>query len=103
LVTHARRWLRRVDVLVNNAGLYLETAGPTVRDRVSVFDARMEVVRAISDQPPGTHGALAGPDRARLVRDQGYPRLVNVTSAASSLIWVVGRPAIALPDSGLTR
>src|SRR5215204_5675834 len=39
LVTHARRWLGRVDVLVNNAGLYLETAGPTIRDRLSVFDA----------------------------------------------------------------
>jgi NADP-dependent 3-hydroxy acid dehydrogenase YdfG len=27
---HVRRWLGRVDVLVNNAGLYLETTGPTV-------------------------------------------------------------------------
>jgi NAD(P)-dependent dehydrogenase (short-subunit alcohol dehydrogenase family) len=47
LVMHARRWLGRVDVLVNNAGLYLESAGSTISDRVSVFDARMEVVRAI--------------------------------------------------------
>jgi NAD(P)-dependent dehydrogenase (short-subunit alcohol dehydrogenase family) len=47
LVLHAPRWLGRVDVLVNNAGLYLESAGSTISDRVSVFDARMEVVRAI--------------------------------------------------------
>ena len=47
LIEHARRWLERVDVLVNNAGIYLETAGPDTGERVSVFDARMEVVRSI--------------------------------------------------------
>src|SRR5271168_5044882 len=47
LVMYARRNLRRVDVLVNNAGIYLEVSGTTVKDRISAFDARLEVVRAI--------------------------------------------------------
>src|SRR5271166_2806343 len=44
LVMYARRNLRRVDVLVNNAGIYLEISGTTVKDRISAFDARLEVV-----------------------------------------------------------
>jgi NAD(P)-dependent dehydrogenase (short-subunit alcohol dehydrogenase family) len=84
LVTHARRSLGRVDVLVNNAGLYLETAGPTVRDRVSIFDARMEVVRAILETNLLGHMALSQ-GLIALMREQGYGRVVNVTSAMGQL------------------
>jgi NAD(P)-dependent dehydrogenase (short-subunit alcohol dehydrogenase family) len=84
LVMHARRSLGRVDVLVNNAGLYLETAGPTVRDRVSVFDARMDVVRAIIETNLLGHLALAQ-GLVPLMRDHGYGRVVNVTSTMGQL------------------
>ena len=84
LVVHARRWLQRVDVLVNNAGLYLETAGRTVRDRVSVFDARMEVIRSIIDTNLLGHLSLSQGVIA-LMRDHGYGRVVNVTSAVGQL------------------
>ena len=84
LVMHARRRLGRVDALVNNAGLYLEIAGPAVRDRTSVFDARMEVVRAILETN------LLGPfalsqGLVALMRERGYGRVVNVTSAMGQL------------------
>lgn len=84
LVTYARRGLGRVDVLINNAGLYLETVGPSVRDRVSVFDARMEVVRAIIETNLLGHMALSQ-GLIALMRDQGYGRVVNVTSAMGQL------------------
>jgi NAD(P)-dependent dehydrogenase (short-subunit alcohol dehydrogenase family) len=84
LAAHARRWLKRVDVLINNAGLYLETAGPTIRDRVSVFDARMEVVEAILQTNLLGHMALSQSLIAQM-RDQGYGRVVNVTSAMGQL------------------
>jgi NAD(P)-dependent dehydrogenase (short-subunit alcohol dehydrogenase family) len=84
LVMHARRWLGRVDVLVNNAGLYLESAGPTVRDRVSVFGARMEIVRAILETNLLGHLALSQGLIAQM-RDQGYGRVVNVSSAMGQL------------------
>jgi NAD(P)-dependent dehydrogenase (short-subunit alcohol dehydrogenase family) len=78
-----------VDVLVNNAGLYLEIAGPAVRDRTSVFDARMEVVRAILETN------LLGPlslsqGLIPVMRERGYGRVVNVTSAMGQLsenVW----------------
>ena len=88
LLTHARRFLRRWDVLVNNAGLYLETAEPSVRDRVSVFDARMEVVRAILETNLLGHMALSQ-GLIALMRDQGYGRVVNVTSAMGQFWWVL--------------
>jgi NAD(P)-dependent dehydrogenase (short-subunit alcohol dehydrogenase family) len=84
LIAHARRWLGRVDVLVNNAGLYLERAGPTVSDRVSAFDARMEMVRAILETNLLGHMALSQ-GLIALMREQGYGRVVNVTSAMGQL------------------
>jgi NAD(P)-dependent dehydrogenase (short-subunit alcohol dehydrogenase family) len=84
LVMYARRNLRRVDVLINNAGIYLEIAGTTVNDRISAFDARLEVVRAILETN------LIGPFSLSqgiiaLMRDQGHGRVVSVTSAMGQL------------------
>ena len=56
----------------------------SVRDRVSVFDARMEVVRAILDTNLLGHMALLQ-GLIALMRDQGYGRVVNVTSAMGQL------------------
>jgi NAD(P)-dependent dehydrogenase (short-subunit alcohol dehydrogenase family) len=84
LVMYARRNLRRMDVLVNNAGIYLEVSGNTVKDRTSAFDARLEVVRAILETN------LIGPFAlsqgiVALMRDQGHGRVVSVTSAMGQL------------------
>ena len=81
---YARRNLRRVDVLVNNAGIYLETSGTTVNDRISAFDARLEVVRAILETNLIGPFALSQGIIA-LMRDQGHGRVVSVTSAMGQL------------------
>ena len=84
LVMYARRNLRRVDVLVNNAGIYLEVSGTTVKDRISAFDARLEVVRAILETNLIGPFALSQGIIA-LMRDQGHGRVVSVTSAMGQL------------------
>ena len=84
LVMYARRNLRSVDVLVNNAGIYLEIAGASVSDRISAFDARLEVVRAIMETNLIGPFALSQGIIA-LMRDRGHGRVVNVTSAMGQL------------------
>jgi NAD(P)-dependent dehydrogenase (short-subunit alcohol dehydrogenase family) len=83
LVMHIRRRLHRVDVLINNAGIYLES-GNTVNDRISAFDARLEVVRAILETNLIGPFALSQGIIA-LMRDQGHGRVVSVTSAMGQL------------------
>jgi NAD(P)-dependent dehydrogenase (short-subunit alcohol dehydrogenase family) len=101
LIEHARRWLGRVDVLVNNAGIYLETAGPKVNERVSVFDARMEVVRAIIETNLLGHLSLSQ-GLIALMRDRGFGRVVNVTSAMGQLSDMGGgAPGYRLAAVGL--
>ena len=81
---HVRRRLGRVDALVNNAGIYVETAGPAVSKRISVFDARLDVVRAIIET--NLLGPLAlSQGIVALMRERGYGRVVNVTSAMGQL------------------
>jgi NAD(P)-dependent dehydrogenase (short-subunit alcohol dehydrogenase family) len=100
LVMHTRRWLGRVDALVNNAGLYLESGGPTVRDRVSVFDARLEVVRAILETNLLGHLALSQ-GLIALMRERGYGRVVNLTSAMGQLAEMGGgAPGFRLAAAG---
>jgi len=89
LIAHARRRLGRVDVLVNNAGVYLETAGSSVRDRTSVFDAQTQVVRAIIETN------LLGPfalsqGLVAMMRERNYGRVVNLTSAMGQLAEMGG-------------
>ena len=80
LVAHVRRRLARVYAVVNNAGIYLEFAGSTVRDRTSMFDAQLPVVRAIVETN------LLGPfalsqGLVAMMRERGYGRVVNLVSA----------------------
>ena len=84
LVMHARRVLRRVDVLINNAGLYLESGGANINDRISAFDARLEVVRATLETNLIGPFALSQGIIA-LMRDQGQGRVVSLTSAMGQL------------------
>jgi NAD(P)-dependent dehydrogenase (short-subunit alcohol dehydrogenase family) len=84
LLEHLRRRLRRVDVLVNNAGIYVETTGPAVSKRISVFDARLDVVRAVIET--NLLGPLAlAQGIVALMRERDYGRVVNVTSAMGQL------------------
>jgi NAD(P)-dependent dehydrogenase (short-subunit alcohol dehydrogenase family) len=98
---HARRWLGRVDALVNNAGLYLEIAGSSVRDRTSVFDAQMPVVRAIVET--NLFGPLAlSQGLVALMRERGYGRVVNVASAMGQLAEMGGgAPGYRLAGVGI--
>ena len=101
LVMHARRFLRRVDVLVNNAGIYLEIGGTTVNARISAFDARLEVVRAILETNLIGPFALSQGIIA-LMRDQGHGRVVSVTSAMGQLSEMGGgAPGFRLAAVGI--
>ena len=84
LVMHARRVLRRVDVLINNAGIYLEVGGTNINDRISAFDARLEIVRAILETNLIGPFALSQGIIA-LMRDQRHGRVVSLTSAMGQL------------------
>ena len=101
LVAHARRRLGRIDVLVNNAGLYLEIAGSSVRDRTSVFDAQMPVVRAIVET--NLFGPLAlSQGLVAMMRERDYGRVVNVTSAMGQLAEMGGgAPGYRLAGVGI--
>ena len=84
LMGFVRRKLRRVDVLVNNAGIYLEGAGASGDSRISAFDARLEVVRATLETN------LIGPfalsrEIIGFMREQGHGRVVSLTSALGQL------------------
>jgi len=89
LVAHARRRLGRVDVLVNNAGLYLEIGGASVRDRTSAFDAQLQVVRVIVETNLFGPFALSQ-GLVAMMRERAYGRVVNVTSAMGQLAEMGG-------------
>ena len=101
LVAHARRRLGRVDALVNNAGLYLEYAGSSVGDRTSVFEAQMPIVRAIVET--NLLGPLAlAQGLVAMMRERGYGRVVNVTSAMGQLAEMGGgAPGYRLAGVGI--
>ncbi|MEZ5925180.1 MAG: SDR family NAD(P)-dependent oxidoreductase [Hyphomicrobiaceae bacterium] len=83
-LSHLNRRGTRVDVLVNNAGQYLEYAGRDVDQRVSALTAQTSVVRAILDSN------LLGPFTLtqgilQIMKRQAYGRVVSLSSAMGQL------------------
>jgi NAD(P)-dependent dehydrogenase (short-subunit alcohol dehydrogenase family) len=92
LARHLRRKVGRLDVLVNNAGIYLE--GGYVDDRLpeSVFEESIDKVRLTMETN------LYGPYQLcqvliPLMREGGYGRVVNVSSGSGQLTVMRGREA----------
>jgi len=82
-------------------GIYLESGGSTVNDRISAFDARLEVVRAILETNLIGPFALSQGIIA-LMRDQGHGRVVSVTSAMGQLCDMGGgAPGFRLAAVGI--
>lgn len=84
LLSQLNRKATRVDVLVNNAGAYLEYAGNNVNSRISALTAQTAVVRAILDSN------LLGPFALtqgilQIMKAQGYGRVVSLSSAMGQL------------------
>lgn len=84
LLSQLNRKGTRVDVLVNNAGLYLEYAGSNINSRISALTAQTSVVRAILDSNllgpfALTQGVL------QIMRERNYGRVVNLSSAMGQL------------------
>ena len=84
LLSQLNRHGTRVDVLVNNAGLYLEYAGANVNSRISALTAQTSVVRAILDSNllgpfALTQGVL------QIMKARNYGRVVSLSSAMGQL------------------
>ncbi len=84
LVSDLNRFGTRVDVLVNNAGAYLETGGRDVNSRVSALTAQTSVVRVLLESNllgpfTLTQGVL------QIMKTQGYGRVVSLSSAMGQL------------------
>ena len=78
-----RRLPNGVDVLINNAGVYLEN-GPTEREFASALTIQMDVVRDVLEANllgrfALTQGIIAG------MRERNYGRVVNLSSAMGQL------------------
>ena len=101
LSSRLNRHVKRVDVLVNNAGVYLEYTGGTVNSRISALTAQTAVVRAILDSN------LLGPfaltqSVLQMMKERGYGRVVSLSSAMGQLSDMgAGAPGYRLACVGI--
>jgi NAD(P)-dependent dehydrogenase (short-subunit alcohol dehydrogenase family) len=84
LHAHIHRDVKRADVLVNNAGVYLERAGTGINTRMSALTAQTSLVRATLESN------LLGPFALtqgilQIMKDRGYGRVVSLSSAMGQL------------------
>jgi NAD(P)-dependent dehydrogenase (short-subunit alcohol dehydrogenase family) len=77
------RHVKRIDVLVINAGVYLEFTGSTVSARSSAFTTQMDVRAILQSNLLGPFSLSQG--LIGVMRDRGYGRVVNVSSAMGQL------------------
>lgn len=92
LARHLARKVGRLDVVVNNAGIYLEGGYVDAGEPESVFEEAVERVRATMETN------LYGPYRLAqalvpMMRAAGYGRVVNVSSGSGQLSDMGGREA----------
>ena len=92
LAQHVRNELGHVDALVNNAGIYLENGDSDDQEPLSAFDEPIETIRETMETN------LYGPYRlcqefVPKMREQGYGRVVNVSSGSGQLSDMGGREA----------
>ena len=108
LAERVARELGRVDVLVNNAGIFLdaetdEREGQTEGlGSASVFEAKVETLRANMDVH--VYGPLLLAQAfVPMMRAQGYGRIVNVSSGSGQLHDMPGgQPGYRISKAGLT-
>lgn len=99
LVTQAKRWCERIDIVVNNAGM-TSVAAPGSSESGSIAEVTPEAWRASLARNLDTAYLVS---RAVLpdMRDAGWGRIVMVTSVTGPVMSMRGEVAYAAAKSGL--
>jgi NAD(P)-dependent dehydrogenase (short-subunit alcohol dehydrogenase family) len=92
---------RRADVLVNNAGVYLDRGDPGWAATASIATVRIETLRQTMET--NVYGALrVTREIVPLMRERGYGRIVNVSSGMGQLTEMNGGyPAYRISKTSL--
>lgn len=80
----------RLDVLINNAGVFLDSHGPEDLQPASVFSVSLEAVR-VSMEVHLYGPLLLAQELVPLMRQQNYGRIVNVSTGMAQLTTMGGR------------